>query len=239
MKLFFWLIVLLGNEFLIPNNIYIPKIYQIIDSLVILSMEYQLVVSFLSTITVTYLVISALYFILIAVLPNQKAVKSVLYAVEKCKFNNYFTLPFLTLILAVWFPKSYFVQWGILIFFVLHDLVFEIMKKYPGFCRNKIEPVSIILNKSSELITKLNREFIIVNGFNVIRKRHTLYFSLLIVIEFFLSDSNSIGHLLKISYEYWSVQFLTAIVVIIILLIWLLDYLFSIIKERGGMKYEN
>ncbi|MHC1737459.1 MAG: hypothetical protein AB9882_05570 [Ignavibacteriaceae bacterium] len=232
-------IVLLNNEYVIPDNSYVPKIGQIIDSFVILIKDYDLPISFLYTLSTFYLSFAVFYILSLVIFPLWNSWMIISGLQQGIKINKWFLSLFAGLFFLIWFPNSQIT--GIIFLFLVYiaDLTGSLAVKYPLYYRNTIQPALTLGLPESKTITRFTRELVKVNGLGVFRGNHSKYWTIILLFEFFNPERNSIGSLLRISYEYWSVPFLTAVVLLTILIIAMMAILLKTIANKTGIRHED
>lgn len=231
--------MLLNNEYVIPTNAFVPKIGQTIDSLGILIKDYNLLFSFLYTISTFYLSLFIFFVFCLLIFPLGNSWIIISGIQKGIKINKWFLSLFSGLFFLIWFPNSQFTGLVFLFLVYLADLTGAIAGKYPLYFRNKIQPALTLGLPESKTITRFTRELIKTDGLRVLRENHSKYWTIILLFEFVNTETASIGNLLRISYEYWNVPFLTVVVLLTMFIIAMMALLLKMIANKTGIRYED
>lgn len=229
----FMIIILIVNEWLIPLNHYIPKIYLLFQSLSDFWKEYKLIEDLLTsffTIIFSYIIS---FLILISSIPLIYKWKDFINSFLKTLgFLKYFPSLFLIFIFFAWFPNSIFttflftiiISLSLLINYTLKNLnSFENEFLIPAFSlsTNKIKTSNLILRKG--FISPLIKELININKYIWI---------LLIIFEYVRNIEPGVGYLIKLSIELWNINYLFTNFILVALLILLSEFMLKYLRKK-------
>jgi len=232
-------VILLNNEYVIPFNNYVPKIRQIADSIGTLTTDYNLVLSFLYTLSTFYLSFVVFFLFSWLLLPFGNAWILISNLQKGIKINSYFLSLFAGLFLIIWFPANPFTPIVFLFLVYISDLTGTVSRKFPDYYRNKIQPALTPAANMPKTIKAFTKELFKVSGITLFLANHTKYLTILLLFEFFNPDFPSVGSLLRISYEYWNVPFLTTVVLLSVAVIAAMTYLLRKSANKLGIRNEN
>lgn len=229
----FVIIILIVNEWLIPLNHYIPKIYLLFQSLSDFCKEYKLIENILTsflTIIFSYIITFIILISSIHLIYQKKDFINSFF--KTLGFLKYFPSLFLIFILYAWFPNSIFttflftliISFSLLVNFTLKKInSFENEFLIPAFSlsTNKIKTSNLILRKG--IISPLFKELININKYIWI---------LLIIFEYVRNIEFGVGYLIKLSIELWNINYLFTNFILVAFLILLSEFMLKYLRKK-------
>ncbi len=210
-------------DFIIPANKIFPKLSLIYESVIELFLHYNLFTGIAITTSVIYISLSIVLMLFLMF----KNLTSVLF-----KLKSFVKIPFFIFILlfAFWFGTAI---WGEFIFafllIVLH-LSYKSSSNLDDESNNFIEFAKINKLKTGT-IGKINSHFINERLIVELRKTHFYLWTFIIIYEF-INKTGGLGSVIENIYNNYDLAGLFALSIIIYILIFIGDFLYTLIKKQ-------
>lgn len=228
-----FVIIISAVEFLLPVNPYIPKLSTFIQSLDFFYNNYSLTENILISISTVYASMFIVFFvgkILLSIHAVKQVGKSYSY-ISKMLANSVPSI-IIGFLIIIWMPgfslSSFIFLLTVLIIQVNSDIILSIEKvpvEYYDSLQSQIHNDKVVKHEiySNGLKSNLLGSLI---------KNHKYIWTLLIFFEFANALHGGFGSLVKLSLDYWNTSYLLTVLSLVIIVVFLGDYLLRAIFNR-------
>jgi ABC-type nitrate/sulfonate/bicarbonate transport system permease component len=228
-----FVIVIATIEFLLPVNPYIPKLSSLIVSLEALYKEYALLKNIIISISTFYASLFITYFVgkLMLLIHANNSIYTKFENISNMLADSVPSI-IIGFVIIMWMPLFSLASF----IFILLVLIIQVNSDVIKFIKNvPIEYVDALQSHVHNL--KIVRKEIYAvrlksNILNSLIKHHKYLWTLLIYFEFANGMNGGLGFLIKLSLDYWNSSFLFTILTILILIVFIGEYLLRVIFKR-------
>ncbi|MBA4251416.1 MAG: hypothetical protein C0425_09725 [Chlorobiaceae bacterium] len=216
--------------FILPANQIFPNGHQVLSAVEKLYQDYHLLFNLLYTLTNVMLVIIVSLILLVLLLNNSSVRK---FLIKKIKFEK-FVLPFIFLIFLFnhWFVSFEYAPLLIATIFYLPYLLKKTIDGIELIPKNYFDAAKSLFIEKDKAESKLLSPRINSLSLFEVYKSLNFVWSIIIFCEFLSPFEKGLGYLLKITFQYWSIEYLISLSLISLLSITLLKAFFHYIEKK-------